>query len=94
MARDDAGQRGKGGDEVRDLEERGDLGAAGHSAFGAERHQGHRHNDERLAGRGRNPGREDGAFLDEEGQDAARDPSGAPGTVRGLTPPDKDDVGA
>jgi hypothetical protein len=75
---------------VRDFQAGGDVGQQGHSAFGAGHDQGLRHNDERLAGRGRNPGREDGSFLDAPADEAQ---GAGPGTVRGLTPPDKDDVG-
>lgn len=94
MARDDARAGDESGGEVRDFARQGDVGEAGHSAFGQDKGHEHRHNDERLAGRGRNPGREDGTFLDEPAEEGADEARGAgPGVVRGLTPPRRDEVG-
>ena len=94
MARDDARERDESGGEVRDFARQGDVGEEGHSAFGQGHGPEHRRNDERLAGRGRNPGREDGSFLDEpEGEPADEARGAGPGVVRGLTPPDRDEIG-
>ena len=90
--------RGAGeGEGVRDFQRGGDVGEGGHSAFGKETGSGTQHNDERLGGRGRNPRRDESAFLADVDSDR-RDPRDAsdvgPGQVRGLTRPDRDDVGA
>ena len=91
MASDDTRERDESG-EVRDFARQGDVGAGGHSAFGQGQEQ--RHNDERLAGRGRNPGREDGSFLDEPAEERGDEARGAgPGVVRGLEPPQRNEIG-
>jgi len=86
----DASQR----EGVRDFERGGDVGEGGHSAFGKESGSGSQHNDERLAGRGRNHGRDESAFLEDIEADRRDSSEPGPGTVRGLTPPDRNDVGA
>jgi hypothetical protein len=92
------GERDAGDPEgVRDFQRGGDLGEGGHSAFGKETGSGTQHNDERLGNRGRNPGRDESAFLediDSDRRDAREGSDVGPGQVRGLTPPDRDDVGA
>jgi hypothetical protein len=92
------GERSAGeGEDVRDFRRGGDVGEGGHSAFGKETGSGTQHNDERLGGRGRNPGRDESAFLEDVDNDRRGAPGNddvGPGQVRGLTPPDRDDVGA
>jgi hypothetical protein len=84
-------------DDVRDFHEGGDVGEGSHGAFAHENEEGVQHNDERLAGRGRNPGRGDSGFIDDIERDRARSQQSAehgPGKVRGLEPPERDEVGA
>jgi len=84
-------------DDVRDFREGGDVGEGSHGAFAHENEERVQHNDERLAGRGRNPGRGDAGFIDDIERDRAEAHQSAehgPGEVRGLEPPERDEVGA
>jgi hypothetical protein len=85
-----------GGESVRDFAPGGDVGEGSHGAFANPDAGGAYRSDERLGDRGRNPARDDAAaFVDDVERDRTHTHRhDGPGAVRGLEPPEKDEVGA